>query len=207
MSSADDAHTRRLAAGNPDPTGWFEQLYVEADEGRATVPWDRDPMSVLTEWAGDKDGDGRTALVIGCGLGRDSEFIAGRGYRTTAFDIAPTAVATIRRRFPDSPVDYRVADLLAPPPEWRRAFDLVVESLTVQSLPISLHPRATTAVTDLVAPGGTLLVIAVARDETVPEGPPWPLTSTEIQAFAQNGLRPLSVHRSEARWCAEFVRG
>ncbi|MFD9738054.1 class I SAM-dependent methyltransferase [Umezawaea sp. NPDC059074] len=202
-----DEHTRHLAANNPSPTAWFEELYAEADEGRAIVPWDRDPMPALTAWARDKDGEGRTALVVGCGLGRDSELIATRGYRTTAFDIAPTAVATTRRRFPDSPVDYRVADLLSPPPEWHQAFDLVVESLTVQSLPIPLHPRAITAVTDLVAPGGTLLVIAVARDETVPDGPPWPLTAAEIQAFAQNGLRAVMVARAEHRWCAEFVRG
>ena len=110
----DDAYTRKLAA--EDPTGWFEHLYTQADEGRAAIPWDlADPHFLLADRAHDLNGEGRNALVVGCGLGRDSEFIATRGYATTAFDIAPTAIATIHRRFPDSPVDYRVADLLSPP--------------------------------------------------------------------------------------------
>jgi SAM-dependent methyltransferase len=202
--STDDAHTRDLAAANP--TGWFEQLYAEADEGRAGIPWDKgSPNALLADHP--LDGAGRTALVVGCGLGRDSEHVAGRGYATTAFDIAPTAIATTRRRFPASPVDYRVADLLAPPAEWHRAFDLVVESITVQSLPIHLHPAATTAVTDFVAPGGTLLVFAVARDEEVPEGPPWPLTADEVRAFATNGLRTVAIDRLDGFWRAEFTRG
>lgn len=207
MSSASDAdaHARRLAAEHP--TDWFEQLYVEAAGGAATVPWDTgDPHYLLAARARDLDGEGKRALVVGCGLGRDSEFIATRGYATVAFDIAPTAVATIRDRFPDSPVDYRVADLFAPPTAWHQAFDLVVESLTVQALPVELHERGIEAITDFVAPGGTLLVISGARDEEIPEGPPWPLTSTEIQAFAQNGLRAVSVDRPEGRWCAEFTR-
>ncbi|MEO6085271.1 MAG: hypothetical protein ABIQ18_19360 [Umezawaea sp.] len=79
-------------------------------------------------------------------------------------------------------------------------------SLTVQALPIALHEQAIAAVTDFVAPGGTLLVIAGARDEVVPDGPPWPLTEDEVRSFARNGLRAVSVERPEGRWCAEFVR-
>jgi SAM-dependent methyltransferase len=204
-ASEADAHTRRLAAEHP--TAWFEALYLEAADGEAVVPWDvGNPHRLLALRAHELDGEGKRALVVGCGLGRDSEFIAARGYATTAFDVAPTAIATIRDRFPDSPVDYQVADLFAPPTAWHRTFDLVVESLTVQSLPIALHARAIHQITDFVAPGGTLLVLAGARDEQVPEGPPWPLTSDEIHAFAANGLRAVSVDRTESGWCAEFTR-
>lgn len=205
MSTHDDDHTRVLAAQNP--MGWFEDLYVEAEEGTAVVPWDiTNPHLLLAEWGRDLAGGGRQALVVGCGYGRDSEFIAARGWATTAFDIAPTAITTIRRRFPDSHVDYQAADLFTPPADWHRSFDLVVESLTVQALPIALHERAVAAVTDFVAPGGTLLVISGARDEVVPEGPPWPLTEDEVRSFARDGLRAVSVERLEGRWRAEFVR-
>ncbi len=51
-----------------------------------------------------------------------------------AFDVSPTAVAEAAQRFAGSPVKYQVADLLAPPPEWTGAFDLVVEIYTVQAL-------------------------------------------------------------------------
>lgn len=73
--------------------------------------------------------------MVGCGLGDDAEYIAGLGFGTTAFDIAPTAIAAARFRFPGSQVDYQVADLLAPPNRWLQALELVVGSITVRALP------------------------------------------------------------------------
>ena len=106
-----------IAAG--DPTGWFERLYAAAEAGETEVPWDRHaPSQFLVQWAEQRGlaGAGQRALVVGCGLGEDAEFIAGLGYTTVAFDISPTAIAAARRRFPDSAVEYRVANLLDPPP-------------------------------------------------------------------------------------------
>jgi SAM-dependent methyltransferase len=202
-----------LAAG--DPTGWFEQLYVEAEAGEAEVPWDRPaPTALLVEWAGaTPTGAGMRAVVVGCGLGRDAEFVAGLGFATTAFDISETAVRVARERHTGSPVDYRVADLLDLPGEWRHAFDLVVESNNVQALPRSLRERATAAVGSLVAPGGTLLVLAAAATEWGEDGPPWPLTRAEVSAFGVGGLREESVESIPAeddplvtRWRAVFRR-
>lgn len=206
MSSSADEHTRHLAASS-GPTGWFDELYIRAAAGSAEVPWDRTtPHPDLAGWASGVDGTGQTALVVGCGLGRDSEFLAAKGFTVTAFDISPTAVATIRRRFPESPVSYEVADLLDPPAAWHRGFDLVVESLTVQSLPIDLHPEAIAQVARLT--GRRLLVLAVARDEdsAIPDGPPWPLRPSEVESFATDGLRAERVDRVEGRWVAEFTR-
>lgn len=200
MSADDD--TRRLAAVNP--TGWFEDLYAEADAGTASVPWDQPhPQPHLVQWA--SDGTGRSALVVGCGYGRDSEFLAARGFDVTAFDISPTGIAATRARYPSSKVSYVVADLLNPPAEWHRAFDLVVENMTVQALPVDLHALATARVASLV--DDTLLVLSGARDEgSVPDGPPWPLTPTEIEAFATDGLTARSIVRDNGRWVAEFGR-
>ncbi len=210
--------TQRLAAesvASDDPTGWFERLYVAAEDGEAVVPWDRDePNRLLVEWTRSNavDGAGRRALVVGAGLGADAEHIAGLGFETVAFDIAATAVRIARERFPESRVEYRTADLLDPPAEWRGAFDLVVESITVQALPPDLHPAATARVTEMVAPGGTLLVISGGRDERdgPVEGPPWPLTRAEIEAFARDGLQPVRLEQlgtgAELRWRAELRR-
>lgn len=201
-----DAHARALAAESP--TGWFDQLYTQARQGDAVVPWDRGtPHELLVAWAKDRDGTGSRALVVGAGLGRDSEYLASLRYDTVAFDVSPTAVESTRNRFPDTTVDYRAADLFDPPAEWDRAFDLVVESMTVQALPIPLHEAAIPRVGSFVAPGGTLLVIAVAREEdTTPDGPPWPLTRREIESFATDGLVPHDILREEGRWRAEFRR-
>lgn len=205
MSADDDA--RRLQAANPE--GWFEDLYAEADAGRAAVPWDQPhPQAHLVEWATEnapENATGKTALVVGCGYGRDSEFLASRGYAVTAFDVSPSAIAAVRARYPDSEVDYVVADLLDPPARWHHAFDLVVENMTVQALPVDLHARAIEKVAWLT--GERLLVLAVARDEgPAPDGPPWPLTPAEIKAFQTDGLSPVRVRRDEVRWTAEFAR-
>jgi SAM-dependent methyltransferase len=202
-----DAHTRALAAAGDSPTGWFEELYREAQRGDAVVPWDRGtPHDLLVDWARNRDGGGR-ALVVGCGLGRDSEFLASLHYDTVAFDVSPTAVESTKSRYPATEVDYLAADLFDPPAEWRYAFDLVVESMTVQALPVRLHTLASARVASFVAPGGTLLVIAAARDgDAIPEGPPWPLTRTEVESFATDGLTPHDIARDGARWRAEFHR-
>lgn len=202
-----DAHARALAATNDDPTDWFEQLYSQAQDGEAVVPWDRGtPHSRLVDWARGRDGTGKRALVVGAGLGRDSEFLASLHYDTVAFDVSPTAIAATKERFPATPVDYRTANLLDPPPEWHHAFDLVVESMTVQALPVDLHESAIQRVAPFVAPGGTLLVIAAAREEgPVPEGPPWPLTRAEIESFATDGLTTHDI-TLDGTWRAEFRR-
>jgi SAM-dependent methyltransferase len=195
---------RRLQAANP--TGWFEDLYAEAEAGTASVPWDiPHPQPHLVDWASGVDGTGRRALVVGCGYGRDSEFLASLGFEVTAFDISPTAIAAVQARYPQSAVSYVVADLFDTPAEWHRAFDLVVENMTVQALPVDLHARAIDRVASLV--GSTLLVLAVAREEgSVADGPPWPLMPSEILAFETDGLRPRKVRRDEIRWTAEFMR-
>jgi SAM-dependent methyltransferase len=201
-----EAETRRIAAGANDqnPTGWFEELYRSAKSGAAAIPWDRGaPHPLLLEWTTDHevDGVGRSAVVVGCGLGRDAEHLAGLGFETTAFDISPTAVATASERHPDSRVTYTVADLFDLPTAWQGAFDLVFESLTVQSMPIAVHERAILAVGSLVAPGGTLLVVAAHREEgaTIEGGPPWPLTRSEIEAFSTGELRAVQVEDLQDR--------
>jgi methyltransferase family protein len=210
-----DEHARKLAAeslAGGSPTGWFERLYTDAESGAAAVPWDRGaPHRFLAEWVAERrlDGRGRRALVVGFGLGRDAEYIAGLGFDTVAFDVSETAVRLTRARYPESTVEYTTADLLEPPKQWREAFDLVVESLTVQSLPVELHPKAIVQVGQFVAPRGTLLVIAAARDASGDgqPGPPWPLTRAEIESFGTGGLVPVRIEDvRDGGWRAEFHR-
>jgi SAM-dependent methyltransferase len=200
-----------------DPTAWFERVYAAAEAGETEVPWDRAaPNRLLVQWAGDGglSGDGRRAVVVGCGLGDDAEFIAGLGFATTAFDISATAVRAARRRYPESRVSYAAADLLSLPAAWLESFDLVVESMTLQALPDPPRAEAIASVGRLVAPGGTLIVIARAREPGDPDdGPPWALTHAEIDALAGPGLRPVRIEDlrdpgppSARRWRAELTR-
>jgi threonine dehydrogenase-like Zn-dependent dehydrogenase len=196
-----------------DPTGWFERLYAAARTGDAIIPWDRDaPHPLLLAWVRERvaSGSGRRAAVVGAGPGHDAELVAGLGFATIAFDISETAMAAARERFPSSSVEYLAADLLDPPCEWTGAFDLVVEIMTVQALPDPPRATAIEHVAGLVAPGGTLLVIAAAHQAgDPPGGPPWPLTRAEVEAFAAAGeLETIAIeqHAEPRRWRAEFRR-
>jgi hypothetical protein len=195
-----------------DPTGWFEPLYAAAARGEREVPWGRDePRELLVEWASARglEGGGLGACVVGMGFGADAEYLASLGFEVTAFDVAPTAVRGAQERHPGSSVDYVVADLLDPPKAWMEAFALVVDCLTVQSLPDSVRPAAIKRVSALVAPRGTLLIIASRRDEAdgPVQGPPWPLTRAEVESFATGGVEVVRIEEiSGSRWRAEFRR-
>ena len=190
----------------------FEAIYTGAEAGAAKPPWDYGaPRPQLVEWAEAQDlaGGGREALVVGCGYGADAEFLALLGFRTTGFDFAPTAIAGARRKHPDTEVTYLVADVLDLPGEWQGRFDLVVESLTVQSMPPEQHTVAARNIAGLIAPQGTLLVLATAREEdSEVTGPPWPLTRSEVQVFANGDLVLRRLERIEngAWWRAELTR-
>jgi SAM-dependent methyltransferase len=211
-AEGDRLAAQALSVGRP--TAWFDELYAAGRAGRVDMPWDRtEPNPLLADRLGERDGRGRSAVVVGCGLGADAELLGALGFRTTAFDVSPTAVETARQRYPHSTVRYEVADLLDLPPEWRAAFDLVVEIFTVQALPRQLRPAATAAVASLVASGGELWVISgIAEDDAAePVGPPWPLRRTEVAAFAGGRLTVRRLERTTVpgypdahRWLAEF---
>lgn len=222
MTGHDDTdrlRARTLAAESAqlgDGTGWFERLYDEAARGEAVVPWaDGEPNPHLVAWAQTTGvhGAGRRALVVGCGLGDDAEYLAALGFQTTAFDVAPSALRGARQRFPESTVDYEVADLLDPPVAWRGAFDLVFEANTLQVLRGATRARAIAQTAGLVAPGGTVLVIARARESEEPSQMPWPLTRADLDGFTLAGLTAVriedfddSAEPPRRRWRAQFTR-
>ncbi|HTQ59928.1 MAG TPA: class I SAM-dependent methyltransferase [Candidatus Solibacter sp.] len=195
----DRTRARELAAEfirRGDPTGWFEVLYKEGAEGQSVVPWaDRGASPGLLDFwkLHPQTTLGKRALVIACGLGDDAEQLAAWGFETTAFDISETAIHGARKRFPESKVNYCPADLFHPLAEWEQGFDFVLESNTVQALPVSLRSEAIQSIAALVAPGGKLLVIARGREPNEPEGQlPWPVTRTELAGFLRAGLREQS---------------
>ena len=182
------------------------------------MPWDREvPHPLLVQWAQARglSGAGRRTIVVGCGLGADAEYVAGLGYDTVAFDVAETAVRVARQRHPGTTVRYVTADLLDLPAAWVRAFDLVVEIITVQALPDPPRRTAIINVGRMVAPGGTLIVVAARQHQPDAHvaGPPWPLTREEIDAFTTDGLNAVQVEEladprqpDVSRWRAQFQR-
>ena len=130
---------------------WDQRYRTLADK----LP-DGTPSAALVTEVGDLPPG--TALEIGCGVGADAIWLAGRGWRVTALDVSRVALdrAEARSRQAGIEVDWtcaRLEDLALPP----NGFDLVTAHY-----PALLHSPgqdAERALLAAVAPGGTLLVV------------------------------------------------
>lgn len=180
-----------------DPDGrLFDDIYAHLrGKDPTTVPWaNASPHRLLTSWLDERSGrgidwSGQRALVIGAGLGDDANALAELGFRVTAFDYSPHAIAWARERFPDVAVDWHVADLFALPDSWRNAFDLVVEVHTIQALPPTRRQETIRAITGTMATDGDLVVISWTHEAHRPrDGRPWPLTLAEIDSIERHGV-------------------
>jgi 2-polyprenyl-3-methyl-5-hydroxy-6-metoxy-1,4-benzoquinol methylase len=170
---------------------WFSTVYDVAGDDPANIPWARlAPNPFLAEWLAQEGAlTGQRALDVGCGLGDNAEALAAAGAKVTAFDYIGRAIEWAKQRFPQSLVEYRVANLLEPLEEWRNAFDLVHETYTLQALAPSLLPRAAHTLASFVAPSGRLVVITSAREDSEPQTTPWrPLTRADIDGLSVDGL-------------------
>jgi len=187
---------------NGDFTGWFETLYSGAGQNADIIPWSHTTTNpLLTEWLDKNElqGVGRRAIVIGCGLGDDAEKLAELGFQVTAFDISTSAITWAKQRFPDTSVDYQVADLFNLPADWHGQFDFVLEIFTVQALPLAIRDDALTAIPPLLSDKGQLLLICFGRDHhETSQGPPWAISKQELDILNTQTLR---IEHDE-----EFVR-
>ena len=204
-----------VADAEGDPLRWFEELYDIADRNPEEVPWARmEPHPKMVEWIASNPDVQGGALVVGCGLGDDAEWLSSVGFDVTAFDISRSSIEWCRERFPDSSVEYRVADLLAPPPEWKGRFDIVIEIHILQAIPENIRDRAADNLPTLLGPDGNLLCIGRLFGSLLPDepSPPWPLSKTWLEGRF-DCMRPIGFTRfvyddspTVERYVAAWVR-
>ena len=99
-----------------------------------------------------------TALDLACGAGRNAVWLAERGWRVTAVDFSPVALALARDLAASRGVeiDWIEADVVTWAPEGR-SWDLV--TVLYLQLPAAERRAALRHAADAVRPGGTLLVV------------------------------------------------
>ncbi len=179
-----------------NPTGWFEELYSQAQGDSQEIPWaDLTANHNLVQWldANHIQGNDRTALVVGSGLGDDAEALSQIGFKVTAFDIAPSAIAWSQKRFPDSRVKYLVADALKFKKSWDNKFNFILESYTLQAVPDYIRQQIMKNIAKYLKPLGTLLVICRGREVTEElNNLPYPLTKEELTLFEKLGLKNIT---------------
>jgi SAM-dependent methyltransferase len=189
------ARTRELAAEfaeRGDTLGWFEALYKESGGDTEKIPWaDMEPNRFFRAWAEKSGlkGEGRTALVVGCGLGDDAKYLHDLGFKVTAFDISPTAIEWAKKLHSGTDIQFETADLFQAFRGWLGAFDFVLEVYTIQPLPIEIRPKVMDAIAAFVAKKGRLVVVTRGREDG-DETPqlPWPLSRKDLSRFAGDGL-------------------
>lgn len=177
-----------------DPSGWCDQVYRDVDGDFTAVFWaDLVPNPYLVSWLEAHPlsaGNAPRAITIGCGVGDDAEALSAQGYQVAAFDISPAAIDLCHKRYPNSRVEYVVADLFDHPKNWVHGFDLVFECNTIQVLPGAYRLRALNAIAAMVAPGGVALVSCRSRNSGEKEDAfPLPLDRPEMDGFVRAGLR------------------
>jgi SAM-dependent methyltransferase len=179
-------------ADRGDATGWFDALYKEAAGSTDIIPWaDLEPNRFFKRWAENNalKGEGRKALVVGCGLGDDARYLYDLGFTVTAFDISPAAVEWARKLHRETSIAFEVADLFEPDPQWLGSFDFVLEIYTIQPLPMEWRTKVIDAISAFVAPGGRLVVVTQGREDgEEPQQLPWPLSRRDLHRFTENGL-------------------
>ena len=143
--------------------------------------WGAEPNQFLAEIA--ELLEPGTALDLGCGQGRNSFWLASRGFTVTGLDLSPVAIEQATAVAEEFGVDvsFESVDLTTWDPAGR-VWDLVV--LTYLHLSGERRPVVHGAAKRAVAPGGRLVVIAHHLDnfENGVGGPPVPeLLFTEQQ--------------------------
>jgi 2-polyprenyl-3-methyl-5-hydroxy-6-metoxy-1,4-benzoquinol methylase len=197
-----DKTQEQFSVQEDKPSNWFEPLYANATADGEGVPWaNMDTHPAFAYWLSQNtlEGEGKSALVVGCGMGDDAIKLEALGFHVTAFDVSDTAIKYCKQRFPQSKVDFVQANLLEDQSQWQHQFDFVLEIYTVQALPPKYEKDLIQNISDFVAPEGQLLVIAEVgkQERSFENGPPWILTPGHIDSFVSCGLEVTGEHIKE----------
>lgn len=139
----------------------FARSWDARYQGATAIP---QPALVLHQWPHLLP-DGGTALDLACGLGGNALWLAERGFRVSAWDLSPTAIARLREaaRLRGLDLDARVRDLISRPPS-PESFDLI---LVAHFLDRNLAPSIAAA----LRPGGLLFYQTFSRESRGSRGP------------------------------------
>jgi len=142
---------------DPERNPWDEHAtrYGEIIAEREQTDVTRSPLiSRMLELLGDIAG--REVLDACCGEGFFARILAARGARVTGRDLSPRLIQMAQAKDPDRTIDYRVADLSRPLPEFEGRFSLIASHMALNDVREYQGFAATLA--SLAAPWGRAVV-------------------------------------------------
>lgn len=144
-------------------------------------------------------GDGRLALDIGAGSGRDAAWLRSFGFEVVAVEPAKGMREAAAEHHANEDIrwlDDRLPALTATH-RLGLAFDVILLSGVLMHVPPDERPRAFRKVAALLKPGGRLL-LSVRDGPGAPDRPMWPIPRGELEGYARaHGLSILQIAESE----------
>jgi SAM-dependent methyltransferase len=128
--------------------------------------------------------------VPGAGRGHDARLLAARGYRVSAFDFAPAAVAEATRLAAAEGVHVDVArrDIFSLADDFATAFDAVWEYTCFCAIDPARRAEYARVIHAVLRPGGTLLACFYPMREG-DDGPPFPVSREAIDTALAGAFR------------------
>ena len=165
---------------------FFENVYKNASENLDKIPWATfEANEYLQDFFKNKQKvTNKKALVIGCGLGDDAQFLSKMGYIVDAIDISPTSIKLAKQRFDNRDINFSVEDIFSLPSNMINNYDFIYEGLTIQSIDPKHRIQLIEIISGLNNTKGELLLYTnYQEDIDTFGGPPWPLYKRDLALF------------------------
>lgn len=131
---------------------------------------------------------GAKALDVGCGAGRWSRFLSGRGYRATGIDLQPKLIEANRSRFPN--MEFVCGPVQEYSPE--EPFDLVSSVVVIHMNPYEEQLAVIGKIRELLKSGGHVIMLEGIWESEEPYNFPR-TTEGWIEAFEGSGFRAVAT--------------
>ncbi len=162
----------------------WENRYQTGD-----MPWEKGtPSPGLVEYLENNPPLEGKILVPGCGWGHDVRAISHPENEVIGLDIAPSAIKGAESFPKTGRESYRLGDLFHLPPDLRCCFDWVWEHTCFCAIDPAMRTSYAQSVEAALKPHGCLLAVFYLNPDHDEEGPPFRVTTAELDALFGNAF-------------------